>query len=984
MRPPRVAILVLFSTASLFLFCRFITTSRRQGPAIVPLATPKSKFRAFFTFHAPFSLFPPSAAISLTDDNSTFFPARPAAFGPSLPTIGLSGQLWIGSGFAEDTLQEGEGEGELGCSDVAGWEDGRMKMGEQGMPGNKLTAPSVKAKGPQRADQERGPRVGRRAATQLQPRAASPHVDDGTDDYLHQGLQQTKPKANQPTSNLGSSHADIQSIQETAEITGKTVLLSRGGCGFLEKVKWAQRRGAIALIVGDNQKGGPLIQMFARGNVDNVTIPSVFTSWTTAHLLSSLMHGNPILKVQQQSGKSRKSKPNKEPVPTAPPAPKTTSKPLSKVSSSQDAPPAVPDKHSRRGWISQLLHWGAGESTSSDRSRPPSSGRLDWVIVDEWNDEKDRAIKSSLDKASSKHGSADTAPSHAAQDDGFQIGVQDWRDPDLVGPPSDGDLSAAPKDAAKPDGTGVAVDANGPKGGSITPGSGEYAAEPAVDPNASGSGKSDGSSSSPGGGLISKIFGDDDDANAASNAPSTSAGTSGSLNSGPEGGDDSPRREGLWVTIAPSSYASSFFDTLLVLVVSPLITLTVVYALLMLRAKIRRRRWRAPKSVVERLPVRTYQTVAPSPSPSPPKLPSPTTSSPSTPLLQGSSSRPRPRSRTTTGVPESSDLLRADGALQASKANPREKASPRVSSEWKKYMGRQVECVVCLEEYVDGVSRVMGLPCGHEFHVECITPWLTTRRRTCPICKGDVVRSLARGSPSVPRYEPYHDDSDDDVEASGSGLHLSSSSAEAEFDAERRAEQGGVVSSTARLPGLPNRPDCVGAMVGRSDEGDDVGPLTKSPPAIMAEQLQSNIIRNHPIGQGLDNFRHHFHGVCGAREAQGVVSSTGAGPASTLSQLDDDDLLDLAAHLLQPLSFLPAAARLPSTTGLGTLQNDLLRLLLSTVTGGFDLNLERIKPLLIAAIDTTSADSAIWAQASFASAGFEPTLCCEILTGGEA
>lgn len=751
MRPPRIAILVLFFAASLFLFCRSVVSLRttQQATPLSPTAhTAKATaFTSFLSFTTPFTLFPPNAAISLTDDNSTFFPARPAAFGPPLPAKGLSGQLWIGSGFADENLPDGEGEGELGCSDLPGWGDGTsgtaLKGTAMGLSAKAKAAPAADKKNTKRSKLPQGPPVDLPADADAVPKAKDKDepLDDGTDDYLHRGLgSKTGPGYEMTT--ITSSHADIQSIQETAEITGKVVLLSRGGCGFLEKVKWAQRRGAVGVIVGDNQKGGPLIQMFARGDTSNITIPAIFTSRTTAHLLSSLMHpgsfiedlidenGNPAFKVQQ-SDKARKNKKTAAQKSTTqqearPKEAPTGKSKLPRSDASADAPKATDAKKS--GWVARLFGFGGSSRATADRSRPPSSGQHDWVIVDEWNDEKDKVIRSSLEKASK---SAVGAPSaQKASADGFQIGVQDWRDPDLVDAPgSVTDRGAASgKDTVAGKSTKInskatpekytketdkkadkSKDINGPKGGSITPGSGQYVPESYRDKQSSTKSTKPETGSS---GLISKLFGDDDgaDFSSANTAPKA---INTPFTKQPEPAQ--PIHEGLWVTITPTGSTAPFFDTLLVLVVSPLITLTVVYALLILRAKIRRRRWRAPKSVVERLPVRTYHTV---PSSHSSRLPSPTSSSPTTPLLQQSSSRPRPRSRTTTGVPDSDDLLRVDTALQTPTGSP--SRGEKKPSEWKKYMGRQVECVVCLEEYVDGVSRVMSLPCGHEFHAECM------------------------------------------------------------------------------------------------------------------------------------------------------------------------------------------------------------------------------------------------------------------------
>lgn len=44
------------------------------------------------------------------------------------------------------------------------------------------------------------------------------------------------------------------------------------------------------------------------------------------------------------------------------------------------------------------------------------------------------------------------------------------------------------------------------------------------------------------------------------------------------------------------------------------------------------------------------------------------------------------------------------------------------------------ECVVCLENFVDE-ELLMGLPCGHAFHQQCIVVWLAAGRHCCPVCR---------------------------------------------------------------------------------------------------------------------------------------------------------------------------------------------------------------------------------------------------------
>ena len=764
--------------------------------------------RAFFALHTPSALFPPSAIISLTDDNSTFFLARPAAFGPGLPASGLSGQLWVGSGFGDDTIGRSGAatgaEGELGCSDVPGWES--RPRHSRGVAGTFTADPIDAATGPARSSEsDNGP-----SSISYQLETSGLELD-GTDDHFHQNLARSetaKDLGNGETVRQRPPHADIQSLQESAEISRRVVLLSRGGCGFLEKVKWVQRRGGTALIVGDDTRGGALVTMYAHGDTSNVTIPSLFTSHTTAHLLSSLIpldgsvdaalsgetirssgsHGQNTKIVTAEQGDaaddSNRNRPNIKsgPIPAKPSfSPELNMFPAIGRGSATKSPGRISSNLAEsKSWLGIFGSKPTSNSKSTegvklaDTTRSPTSDRLDGAN-NRRNDVSDQGVGQQRQSRANR-GSSSTP--HSTGDD-FIIGVQDWRDPDLVNPPSSlgngkNDKDFVPK--LEPTTSKLAISGEispgrSLAGGIITPGSGEY-------------GKPDSGNYGTEHSLPDKTLKGTrlDSALRKSKIRPISTGTQrgykptssarlqldrgGKIDnelSGKENTQDELEHEGLWVTLTPTTMSTSpFFDTLLVLVVSPLVTLTVVYALLLLRSRIRRRRWRAPKSLVERLPVRIYNTIACSSTSSSPRFASPKNSTSATPLLQTS---PRPRSRTTSGVGESHQSLLNKAAT---KLDQPDKALRRPF--WmKNFAGKQVECVVCLEEYVDGHSRVMSLPCGHEFHAECITPWLTTRRRTCPICKCDVVRSMApHFSPSAQtrtRYADDHGSHDNDFEA---------------------------------------------------------------------------------------------------------------------------------------------------------------------------------------------------------------------------
>ncbi|XP_054647263.1 E3 ubiquitin-protein ligase RNF103 isoform X2 [Dunckerocampus dactyliophorus] len=77
-----------------------------------------------------------------------------------------------------------------------------------------------------------------------------------------------------------------------------------------------------------------------------------------------------------------------------------------------------------------------------------------------------------------------------------------------------------------------------------------------------------------------------------------------------------------------------------------------------------------------------------------------------------------------------------DGMLEQGRQT-KESISQHEQSDWSAWpcnMLQCSECVVCLENFVSE-ELLMGLPCGHAFHQQCIVVWLAAGRHCCPVCR---------------------------------------------------------------------------------------------------------------------------------------------------------------------------------------------------------------------------------------------------------
>ncbi|KAH6876701.1 hypothetical protein B0T10DRAFT_196376 [Thelonectria olida] len=120
----------------------------------------------------------------------------------------------------------------------------------------------------------------------------------------------------------------------------------------------------------------------------------------------------------------------------------------------------------------------------------------------------------------------------------------------------------------------------------------------------------------------------------------------------------------------------------------------------------------------------------------------------------------------------------------------------------------------------------------------------------------------------------------------------------------------------------------------------------------MIDRSRPKIIKDHPIGDGLDAFHASFKSICQDR----CISCS----PDALAQFDQEVLQKLSIDLILALQGLRVSRLLRSASGGKNLFSDLSTL--GSSVNSNDVDLDRIKPLLNAVLADDPDDALIWDQ----------------------
>ncbi|KAE8389355.1 hypothetical protein BDV23DRAFT_157396 [Aspergillus alliaceus] len=112
----------------------------------------------------------------------------------------------------------------------------------------------------------------------------------------------------------------------------------------------------------------------------------------------------------------------------------------------------------------------------------------------------------------------------------------------------------------------------------------------------------------------------------------------------------------------------------------------------------------------------------------------------------------QPDTQETTTVHETNP--QATPALAAAQTTTEPNSEPQAKAPADATDHPNFSCPICTDDFVKG-QDLRVLPCNHQFHPECIDPWLVNVSGTCPLCRIDLNPTQAEGESEHPEGEEH-------------------------------------------------------------------------------------------------------------------------------------------------------------------------------------------------------------------------------------